>query len=113
MGSEPCNAYGKGEDDGRKDIMKAKIRKDASAIFARKVNRSISGRAVWPKTYSDFYEKLKKLAGKTLKVKKIYGKRIYLEYEKPETIGGMKVLGIDMDKELVEIKGKRKLTEVV
>jgi hypothetical protein len=113
MGSESRNAYGKGEDDGRKDIMKAKIRKDASAIFAEKVNRMVSGRAVWPKTYSDFYDKLKELSGKTLKVKKIYGKRIYLEYEKPETIDGMKVLGIDMDKELVEIRGKKKLMGVV
>jgi hypothetical protein len=93
-------------------MMKAKIKKDAHSIFAHRVNMMIRPDAPWPKTYSDFYDTLKKLSGKTLEVTKTYDKRIVLGYKRPKIIDGMKVVGIDMDRDLVKIKGK-KLKKVI
>ena len=82
----------------------AVIKKDAAAIFARKINKMIRPDAPWTKEWSSFYNTLKELGGKKMKIEKVYDNRIYLKYTKPRTENGMKIVGIDLDRSLVTIK---------
>lgn len=87
----------------------ATVRQDAPVLFAKKYNQLIRPDAPWSREASEFYDDLKKLAGKNLKIKRQYGKRVVLEYpddmvydlqENGRVIG--QVNAIDMDKDLVE-----------
>jgi hypothetical protein len=90
----------------------AMVKKDAEMLFYEKMNRMYRPDAPFPKGCIKFAEKLKELQGKKLEIKKTYGDRIYLKYPKAETENGNKVVGIDMEKYLVNIK-KGKVKKVI
>ena len=78
--------------------MKAKIKPDAPELFLQKHGYFKEG---LPSSYRRYYEKLKKLAGMEFAVEEEYGNRIVLYY--PPELQTEDVVGIDLDKDLVEI----------
>jgi len=91
---------------------KAKIKDDASHIFGEQMNKRFRGASVPPKSYYDFHETLRKLQGKTFEVKKEYGNRVCLKYdqetaEKESQESKVNIVGIDLEKSLVEIEGEQ------
>jgi hypothetical protein len=83
--------------------MKATVKKDAHKIFARKVNARTRPDMPWTDDENDYYETLKSLSGKKLKVERKYGSRVHLKYDKPKKVNGMTVVGIDLERDLVKM----------
>ena len=88
------------------------VKKDAEMLFYKEMNRMYRPDAPFPKSYTDFAEKLNELQGKKLKIGRTYGDRVYLKYPKVKIEKGMKIFGIDLPKYLVNIQ-KRKMKRVI
>ena len=85
--------------------MKARIKPNAAEIFLKRERKIFS---VLPKTYREFANTLRELENKTLEILSEYDNRIVLKYPKPKNVEGMRVIGIDLEKDLVEILGESK-----
>lgn len=78
----------------------ARIKHDAYKIFLENEKRN---NVRLTDESRKFVETLKEKAGKEFKIKRRYGNRIVLQYPEIEIENNTKVIGIDLEKNLVEI----------
>jgi len=80
--------------------MKARIKENAGEIFLKEALKVFK---VLPPTYLEYYQRLKDLAGKVFEAEEDGEDRLLLKYDKPKRIKGCLIVGISVDKRLVEI----------
>ena len=92
-----------------------RIKSNAAAIFSHKVNSSIRPDATWTPAQDSYYDTLKVLRGKKLKVDRVYGKRVVLRYT-PAIQKKLKVdkniVSIDLERDLVETEDEKRNREL-
>lgn len=80
--------------------MNARIINGADKLFIKKHSRLVEG---LPKSYLEYADILKKLEGVVMSVSREYGERIVLRYPQEIVKDGKRVMGIDVERDLVEL----------